>query len=166
MRIGPDLDVFVLAGKHGAAQLQFRVDLVQRRRPLQIEGRVILWKHVVAIGLLAHLDEADGVTAPFDIGDLRCAVFRRGVKHGHGNHGGQMVCVATLEEEVEAGLHALRNDARIGVPRIDGRNLRNGLRLIGRVHDKVDELAERIEVSRRNFGDGVANTIAWIGAAV
>ena len=54
--VGPRADVLVLARERGAPELQRRVDAVERRRPLQIESRVMLGRHVLPVGLFAELD--------------------------------------------------------------------------------------------------------------
>ena len=49
-RIRPNSDVFVDSFKHRTAELQFGIDLVNCRRPLNVKGSVILRHGVFAVG--------------------------------------------------------------------------------------------------------------------
>ncbi len=121
--IGPDVDVFVHTLKNRPAQFEPGIDFVNRRSPLQVECAVVFRHRMLAVGLFAQLDVADGVTALLDVCDLGRGVLGCSVEHGDGNHGRQIVRDAAGEKQVEAGVLVFAVVADIGgrVPRINRR---------------------------------------------
>ena len=50
----------------GPPSFRARIHLMNRGGELQIQSSVVLRKHVLAVGFLAHLDIGDGIAASFD----------------------------------------------------------------------------------------------------
>src|SRR6266478_756284 len=63
-RIGPDLDVPVHALEGRTAQFERAIETMERVGELEIECSIVLRKHVLPVGLLAHLDVGDRIV-PF-----------------------------------------------------------------------------------------------------
>ncbi len=68
IRVRPGLDVFIHAFEHRAAELQSRINFMQRGCPLQIKRRVIFRQHVLAVRLFAYFDIRNGIAPLAQIG--------------------------------------------------------------------------------------------------
>src|SRR5246500_3553906 len=140
---------------------------MQRSRKLNVERGIVFRVHEMAVGLFAHFDVRDWVAALFDVRDFVRGVFGDVVDHRDGNHGGQAARVTARVEEIEANLitDVLVQVARF-VPRIDRGTVGHGLILIGSVADQVVKLAVSAGGAEIEFANGVAETIALVGAAM
>jgi len=63
LRIRPHFDVFIHAFKHWPAELQFGINAMQRRRPLQVQRSVIFRRSVFSIRFFADFHIRNRVTA-------------------------------------------------------------------------------------------------------
>src|ERR1700730_4732942 len=138
---------------------------MQSRGELEVELGIIFRQTIFAIGLLAHLHVGNRITTFFDVGDFGGGVFRGVVKHGDGNHGGQAAGNAAGVEKIEANLVGTIIDDGRGVPGIDGRAERIGLRTIGGVMNDIVKVAvgQRAGVELAN---GVTDAVAFVGRTV
>ena len=170
--VTPDLNVFGDAFENRASEFVIRVDAVESRGELQVQGPIVLGLHVLAVGLFAQLNVRDGIAALLDVGHLRGGIFGRAVQHRNGNDGGQAAGDSAGEEEVPAGLvagfHAVGGDIDVGglVPGVDGGTERQSLILIWGVVEDIGESVLHGGGAEIEFADGVADTIATIGGAM
>ena len=74
--VGPEQDVGVLSLEGRAAQLQVRIDTMQRCGKFQVKGAVVFRRHVLAVDFFAHFDVGDGVMTGFEVFDFRSGIVR------------------------------------------------------------------------------------------
>ena len=136
-------------------------------RELQVKRGVVFRLAILTVRLLAHLHIGNRVASLLEVGDFSGCVFRCAVKHGDGNHGGQVVGDAAGEEQVEARLVS-RVDVEVGlrVPRVNGRTVGDRLVLVRGMLDQVYKAAVAVEAASVEFMDGVTSRVAWIVEAV
>ena len=140
---------------------------MDRRCPLDVESRIILRQHVLAVGLLANLNIGDRVAALLQIGDFGRGVFWCLVEQRDGNHGRLPPRYSAGEKQIKSHLR-LRGRTNIGrlMPGIHRRTVGRCLFLIGRVPDHVVKRAVFSAGSEIELADGVAHAIARIGGTV
>jgi hypothetical protein len=59
---------------------------------------------MLTVRFLAHFDVRDRVSARFDVTNLRCGIFGRGIQDSDGNHGRQAARYSAGEKEIESDL--------------------------------------------------------------
>src|SRR5438445_13822583 len=67
-------------------KMQLRVYAVQRVYKLNIQLRVMLRIHELAIRFFSYLNTINRITSRSEIFDFRSSIFRRVVEPGHGQH--------------------------------------------------------------------------------
>ena len=139
---------------------------MQRFGPLQVECSVIFWKHVLAIGFLAHLDKRNRIAARFHIRDLVRGILWRTIDQRNRYHGGQTARVAAGVKKIESHLIFLVVDIRRLMPRIDRRAVGRGLIRIRRMPDEVIEFSIRRSCSQINFANRITAAVPAIRRAV
>ncbi len=182
LRIRPDTNIFRDTFKDGAAEFYVGIDLVNRRRPLQIKRGVIFGQHVLPVGLFSHFHVANGIAALFNVGDFSGGIFRRAIEQRDRNHGGKIIRDAAGEENIETAVFifsSIVNDITGCVPGVDGGSdvrrliivcvaaIDGGFRILGR-QNKIPRLAIRAlaDAADLNLLDGVTHTVANVLAAM
>src|SRR5207249_8087595 len=89
--IWPNPNILIYAFENGPAKFEGRIYFVKGRGPLDVQSAVIFGHRVLAVGLLAHFDVGNTVSALLNVRDFSSRIIRRAIKHGDRNHRRQII---------------------------------------------------------------------------